>query len=304
MSRRNSPHLGSLNDRIQFFNLHGKPPTTTTAQIELLKSRGMIIPNDEEARKFIEDVGYYRLMGYCFPFKKNDHYQDNFSIHAAMGLYELDNQLRAWLFSLIERFEIKLKAQFANAMALRHGALAHLDKCLYAMTDNEFDEYIENYEDRIRTKYRSDLQFVVWNIDTYHELPIWAAVDVMTFGTVSRLYSRLSDLADRKAVSDGFHVHDIYNNKIYKLKPDDLSKWAKVLNDIRNLCAHHERLFMRTFTVSPKLYEPDNTVSRSTVFGILLILGYLFRAMWPVEWKAFCDYAKNLERDYHFNLLK
>ena len=47
-----------------------KPFKTIDEQIELLRYRGMTIADDEVARHALETLGYYRLSGYSYPFRK------------------------------------------------------------------------------------------------------------------------------------------------------------------------------------------------------------------------------------------
>ena len=46
-----------------------KPFTTYTEQIELLRNRGMIIPDADKAQKFRERRNYYRLSVYWYPMR-------------------------------------------------------------------------------------------------------------------------------------------------------------------------------------------------------------------------------------------
>ena len=41
-----------------------KQPTTIDQQIEQLKNRGMIVDDDNDLRRWLSTVGYYRLSGY------------------------------------------------------------------------------------------------------------------------------------------------------------------------------------------------------------------------------------------------
>ena len=47
-----------------------KPPLTYQAQIELLKSRGVIFADEAKAIYQLSNVSYFRLSAYMFPFKK------------------------------------------------------------------------------------------------------------------------------------------------------------------------------------------------------------------------------------------
>lgn len=304
MSKKNRLHLDLLEDRVAYLEQHGKKPTTISEQIELLKSRNLKIDDEEEAHKVLADVGYYRLMGYCFQFKKGEIYNPDFSFWAACGLYELDGQVRDHLFSLTGRVEIRLRSMMSGILSLHYGSAAHLKRELYTMSDAEFDEYIKRYEDILRAKYRSGLQFVTWNLDTYHELPIWAAFEILPFGTVSMLYSRLAEKAVQNEIAAGFTSHNVHKDKYFTVNAHDLISWSHAVNDIRNICAHHERLSARTLKTAPVLHEPESDFRGNTVFGVLLALGYLYRAMWPTSWIGFVEFMKQLRSEHDLGALR
>jgi abortive infection bacteriophage resistance protein len=72
--------------------------------------------------------------------------------------------------------------------------------------------------------------------------PIWAACEVMSFGLLSRFYENIKRDRDRKQISS-----------TYGLSPDSLKSVLEHLVYIRNLCAHHSRLWNRRFTVTVTL---------------------------------------------------
>ena len=49
-----------------------KPPLTYKEQVELLKSRGMIIPDEKRAKRLLANISYYRLSAYMLPYKQNE----------------------------------------------------------------------------------------------------------------------------------------------------------------------------------------------------------------------------------------
>ena len=270
MKRKLELQLLPRAERIKLLEEKGKQPKTIEQQIDILKSRKMIIVDDTFAKHLLADVNYYRLTGYTFPYKTNDVYNEDFSIENAYGLYELDDHIRNLLFSLIGRFEIRLKTQFAYVMSLEHGSAAHLKEELYSSNHFSFSRYIKEYEHILSQKYSSDLQFVRWNIDTYSELPIWAAVEVLSFGTVSKLYSAIIDKEAKEAIAKSFHTHQAKSGRVFHLSTHTLISWSRSLCYIRNLCAHHERLFRRSFKISPTLFRDSKGIDNGSIFGALI----------------------------------
>ena len=50
---------------------YNKPPLTYTEQVELIKSRGMIVPDEKRAERHLANISYYRLSAYMLPYKQN-----------------------------------------------------------------------------------------------------------------------------------------------------------------------------------------------------------------------------------------
>ena len=70
---------------------------------------------------------------------------------------------------------------------------------------------------------------------------MWAAVEVLDWGSLTALYG-FSPRNVQDAVADAFG-----------LSAPQLESWLKSLNIVRNVCAHHGRLFNRVFALAPRL---------------------------------------------------
>ena len=70
--------------------------------------------------------------------------------------------------------------------------------------------------------------------------PIWTMKEVLTFGAAAYLYNRLSGQL-RTLIAQEFGV----------LKEPVFQSWVGCLVDLRNMCAHHDRLFNRSFQKQP-----------------------------------------------------
>jgi abortive infection bacteriophage resistance protein len=61
--------------------------------------------------------------------------------------------------------------------------------------------------------------------------PLWAMMEAITYGTLSRLFAGLQ-LSHRKAIAVRFGFDEVV-----------LASWFRALNLLRNMCAHHNRLW-------------------------------------------------------------
>jgi abortive infection bacteriophage resistance protein len=94
-----------------------KPPLPVQDQINLLKNRGLRIPDEEKAARYLRNISYYRLSGYMYPFltdAKQHLYKDGTVFEDILSLYRFDLELRLLVFSAIEKVEVAFRAQIIN----------------------------------------------------------------------------------------------------------------------------------------------------------------------------------------------
>ena len=72
--------------------------------------------------------------------------------------------------------------------------------------------------------------------------PVWMAMELLTFKVISILFAYLRNKADTNRISQHFGWHHTV-----------LSSWFRSLSDLRNLCAHHMRVWNREFGSYPVL---------------------------------------------------
>jgi abortive infection bacteriophage resistance protein len=83
-----------------------------TAQLSLLKSRGMMFTNEAKASHLLEKIGYYRLSGYWYPLlaDKGKHiFKPNANFETAFSLYKFDRELRKLVTTEIEKIEVAIR---------------------------------------------------------------------------------------------------------------------------------------------------------------------------------------------------
>ncbi|MVT11699.1 hypothetical protein GO493_25775 [Chitinophaga sp. ysch24] len=103
-----------------------KPTTTISQQITLLRKRGLVIPDEKIAEKYLTFVGYYRLAGYWQIYqsdKVNHIFHEGVTFRHITELYNFDRELRILLCDAIERIEIALRSIIVNTMCASHGPL-------------------------------------------------------------------------------------------------------------------------------------------------------------------------------------
>ncbi len=219
-----------------------KPPATYDQQIDLLKQRGMVIDDDITAKFYLQHLNYYRLGAYWLPFEANHsthQFKPNTNFNDILNLYIFDRELRLLVLDAIERIEVSVRGQWAYQLAHKHGAHTHLDANLF-----DTKHYQSNLKKLSEEVNRSDEIFIKHYLSTYNELlpPVWVVCEVMSLGQLSRWYNSLKPKATRRAIAD-----------VYGIDEYVLQSWMHHLSLVRNICAHHSRLWNREFTITPNL---------------------------------------------------
>lgn len=225
-----------------------KPALGLDDQIQLLTSRGLQIQDRTRIFHYLRYIGYYRLSGYFRPFQYPNDSSHTFRpgtyFEDILQLYIFDRKLRLLVMDAMERIEVAIRSAVSNIMSQKHGAHWYLNKHLF----NErfdFEEFLESVKKE--TGYYNQKRqnvFCRHYYDTYSDPalpPSWMVMEVLSFGTLSQVYSNLNHRADQKAISQMFGLHYFI-----------LISWLHALTYLRNICAHHERLWNRVFTIKPK----------------------------------------------------
>lgn len=93
-------------------------------------------------------------------------------------------------------------------------------------------------------------------------IPIWAAIEVTSFGFISKLYRNLNE--DIKK-----HIAKIYYNVPYYY----LESWLQSLSNVRNVCAHYGRLYNKKLTFKPRLFkEESKQFDNQLIFAAIYII--------------------------------
>ena len=215
--------------------------------ISKLKSRGLSIPDDARARHYLANISYFRLSAYTRPFYIPKEIKHRFlagtSFDDVIMLYVFDRELRLLLLDAIERLEVALRAQLTNTLAERYGSHGYLNPAIF---DTRYNHgwLINKLQEEAQA--REVETFLAHYREKYTEAPsqppIWMAMELLTFKAVSNLFANLRDEVDTRRISQHFGWHHTV-----------LRSWFRSLSDLRNLCAHHMRVWNREFGSRPAM---------------------------------------------------
>jgi len=236
-----------------------KPYKTFAEQITLIEDRGIAITDRNEAISHLNRLGYYRLSAYWYPFRRRapDHREgidkpDSSVVEGVVftdivAICDFDSSLRNALLEAISAVEVAVRVDVAYEMG-KYGPLGYLDKENLGSGCNNpsaLDPSVTEF-DQFRQKQRDSLQnskeaFAKHFREIYGaECPIWAAIELWDFGTLSRFY-QLMKPTNRHAVAAHYGFATARK----------LANWLECINDLRNFCAHHSRLNRRHFPKGP-----------------------------------------------------
>ncbi len=279
MCQREGLLMNNLHEQLQPLknqeNLYKKKHKTFDEQLELLKTKKLIIQNDGYALSKLKHINYYRLSAYFLPLqhKQNSAHKNIFlpdtTFEDIIGLYYFDSELRKIIFEAIESIEIYLRTQISYVHSKKFGAFGYLD--IDNLRTNLQESFDELQTDIRKEKKRSKEVFIRHFKEKYNttDLPIWSAVEIISFGSLSKLFMLLKTEEQVEVIKDMDGI-----NKIVFVK------WLKALSSVRNICAHHSRLWNRTLGISFEV--PRNNTkfiglnqSKNKVFFALCVIEYI-----------------------------
>ena len=215
-------------------------------QIALLRERGMLIQDEPFALHKLQYISYYRLGAYWLPFEA-DHASHRFKpdthFETVARLYAFDRALRLLVLDAIEHVEVALRTQFTHQLATAYGPHALSDPGHFQASQPRW-----SHQGALRQLAQdvSDSKEVFikhWR-DKYSDPlpPIWSAIEIMTLGQLSRWYANIKTSADRNRIA-----------RVFDCDETVLVSFMHHLAIVRNICAHHSRLWNREFAFTFKL---------------------------------------------------
>lgn len=253
---------------------YSKPARTLAEQVELLMSRGMQ-GDPKQIESYLATVNYYRLSAYWYPFRRtgSEQLKPDTRIEEVWDRYCFDRQLRLLVMDAIERIEIAARALFTHHHALEHGPFAYVAEpsSLPYLEQGARSHLMETLAHGID---RSKEMFVAHFKKRYSEsahLPIWMATELMSFGDVVRMIIS-SPKPIRNQIATPFGVPS-----------GVLESWLLSVSFVRNLCAHHSRLWNRELSVAPALPKAPGWegINGKRLYGLLAICNYCLDRIAP-----------------------
>lgn len=239
---------------------YNKPFVSVADQIATLKARGLTVNNIPKATSYLSNISYYRLRAYTYPFQDNNVPNHPFttviSFEDIIDLYVFDRQFRLFVLDAIEKIEISFRTQIIYNWAMHHGSHWHTIQSLY----RNAGQFIKDSSRLQQEVDRSTETFISHYKNTYTsptDPPCWMSLEVASMGLLSIIFQNLKNGPEKAAVVKYYGLN----------KVDILENWMHAFSNIRNICAHHSRLWNRRLTTHitiPK-YPANNFISNKHI---------------------------------------
>jgi abortive infection bacteriophage resistance protein len=254
-------------------------------QIILLKNRGLIINDESFAKDILGNISYYRLRAYFHtfynsPFGEEHQFIIDTNFNDILNLYVFDRKLRILIFDAIEKIEVSLRTQIIYHFSLSFGNLWFQNKSLF-ISEDVFRECLKNFDDELKRTKEHFIEHYNKKYGNPKLPPAWMMLEIVSIGTLSKLYRNLKMSPEKKKVANHF----------YSRHPHNLESWIQSLSFIRNICAHHQRLWNRKITIKPtipRFFYEDKLLSHDRfnidkIFSIMCIIIHLLKIISPTD---------------------
>lgn len=255
---------------------YNQPQLSVKDQIDLLKSDGLIFQDEERAIHLLENVSMFRMKNYLNPFRRrgNRRFKKNTTFEGVFKIYMFDSELRNLVYSELEKIEISIRTQLSLIMGDVAG-IYWFENPTNFRNSNRHATLLNNLAEELR---RSDDEAIVAFKRKYSNTfpPSWMTFEVSSFGTLSMMYRWINAGVARRKVAN-----------FYGLSDTVMESWLHSIVYVRNICAHHSRLWNRNLSINaivprrtkmPFIEIPCDT---KRVYYVLSIILYFLKTVNP-----------------------
>lgn len=263
-----------------------KSSTTYAKQIELLKKRGLIIRDEDQAVRILSTINYYYITGYLHSFKDEaGNYESNLEFERIMKIIYFDIELRSLCLHLIDIIERCLKTKIAYHFSHEYpfGNVAYLYSESFEEKHRPGHAVLMKYFGQAKQR-NADAPFVIHHNQKYEgNMPIWAAIELFTMGNIENFY-RILNLKTKKIIA-----------KNYGYGVPKISGWLESIRRFRNMLAHNARLYNLNLKYPP-ITTNEYPYTSFKIYDYILMLKYL--VLDEIEWTNFVNSLKLLISQY------
>lgn len=263
-----------------------KTHASLSEQVHILQQRGLQINDVKDAEHYLSIVGYYRFSSYCYRFERppiegqRTHcFKEGVTFGDVVRVYEFDKNLRLLILEILERYETCVRSVWAHSMSELYGSHPHMRAECFSNPEEYYSSFVSLIQEYKRAQ--GDLEEVKHYAFKYSNPflpPIWIIVSLMSFGELFRWVKNTKETKVKNLVAKKLGMPNVQT----------LDGVSRALTTLRNLCAHHGRVWDKRFTtrlplISKNMLIPMQTVhtrdgsvqTDPRVYNCILILGHI-----------------------------
>ena len=220
-----------------------KKPKSFLNQVKILKKRGLRIQNIEKAEKVLENISYNRLSNYWYPFlaqpKDDEIFIKGTDFETVFKIYQFDSELRLIMFYAIEQIEIAIRTQIIFHLSIKYKSGFWFE---HSKAFKSYPLFIDLLKKISENTKNSNQEYIKKYRDTYNQYlpPSWKSFETLSFNTLFSVFKNLKENEEQIKISKHFGLH----HEVFK-------SWIETIIYIRNICAHHSRLWNIELTKKP-----------------------------------------------------
>ncbi len=218
---------------------YNKTPKTLEEQVTLLERRGLTIIDKDKAIKILANISYNRRYPLLAEPKEDEIFKQGSTFETIFRIYQFDADLRVLVFYAIEQIEIAVRSQIIYHLSLKYkSGFWFEDSTIF----KNYPQHIAFVSNVCKSIHETKQEFITKYKNKYNNFlsPAWKSFELITFNSLNTLFKNLKDKNDQIPVSKHFGLtHEVFIS------------WIETLVYIRNICAHHSRLWNVILTISP-----------------------------------------------------
>lgn len=254
---------------------------TLDEQIEILKSKGLIIHDEQKAMQILFRENYFFINGYRHLFMrsiKESRFIEGTTFDELYAMFTFDRRIRNIMFKYILVIENNIKSIISYQLSKKYGFrekdyLNPKNFCQDHLKSRQVNDVLNKMKRQIRVN-GAEHTATMHYISNYGYIPMWILVKVLSFGIISELYNILKKEEQQNIA------------EIYGIEIDTLSTYLNILSNFRNLCAHEEILYdHRTQRMIPDskyhyelaidMTDDEYNYGKNDLFAVIIIMKYM-----------------------------
>ncbi|MBO4698256.1 Abi family protein [bacterium] len=266
-----------------------KTPISVEEQIEKLEKRGLNFSDKKSASEYLENISYYRLRAFTYPFQNNtdpeaDHafVRNDIYFEDIIDLYVFDRRLRNLIFNELEKIEIAVRTKLSLVYSVAaNDSWWFKSEGIYQKGKEAYEKLMESIKSDVKRSNEDFIKHYKKKYSSPETPPSWMTLEVVSFGTLSHLYEMLKNTKEKRQIARAFGIAD----------EDVFANWLHAFSNLRNNCAHHNRIWNRRFiinmqlpynTTKPFIAKNDLTqLKRNKIFVLLCAIKYIADILSP-----------------------